>query len=141
DADVGLEPCQLQEMRPGLAFERICRDAVDDDASDPSVHGDALDTSRMAKGRGERALQTLARELRPPHAHGEPDSDREDDQEEQQGARGVAEIAPEPSTSPRAAAHGPPSIPAGSRPRMAAGQLTGGREGSSREAAPEGGTR
>src|SRR4029453_2719789 len=59
DADVGLEPCQLQEMRPGLAFERIGRDAVDDDASEPWLNGDALDTSRMAKGRGGAAPPTL----------------------------------------------------------------------------------
>src|SRR5262249_19996361 len=111
EPQIDLEPGQLDEVGAWLAWPRGDGDVADDHATEPGLHGNALDGSRTLERRGERHFQALAGELRAPDAHYEPRAECQDERQNKPGARGIAEVAPEPSTPRRTLAHGALSIP------------------------------
>src|SRR5262249_25145088 len=71
-AQVDLEPREFEEMRTGLTRSRGGGDVADDDTPEPGLDRHRFDLSRTLERRAERHLETLAGELRPPDADGEP---------------------------------------------------------------------
>src|SRR5262249_3472450 len=71
-AEVDLEPGELEKMGTGLARSRGRGDIADDHAPEPGLDGNRFDLRRALERRAERDLQALAGELRPPDADGEP---------------------------------------------------------------------
>ncbi len=72
----------LTSWGPGLARSGVGGDVVDHHASEPRLDVDPFDAYRAPERRRERGLQALARELRPPDAHGEPQAEDQDERNE-----------------------------------------------------------